>query len=333
MTTVERIDQIYDKMQAFPLSNILPLMLPIALESRDYEGYCILSCWLNPITKEKDTNLVLWNGIERILLQEGIDNNCANRIISNSFDEYMKIRTVDEDCVLCSSAKEIEDMLKSFDDMIAAIELPQGLHPTDLYYRSQTASKEKLIVIEKRQIFERQYALLQSYLSTKLTEYRQKAVLEERKIKLSESIKNTKDVFIIHGHNEAKLLELEKLLKNEFGLNPVILKDKPNQGLTIISKFEKYASQCSYAFALFTPDDIVTASNGKQYLQARPNVIFELGWFYASFGRAKVCILEQASDKSEIFSDLQGIMRIQFNTDISEVVLSVRRELESVGII
>lgn len=333
MTTVERIDQIYEKMQTFPLSIILPLVLPIALESRDYEGYCILSCWLNPITKEKNANLVLWSGIERILLQEGIDKDSANRIKSKSFDEYMKMRTVDKDSVLCSSVKEIEDMFKSFDDMIAAVELPQGLHPVDLYYRSQTASKEKFVVIEKRQIFEKQYALLQSYLSTKLTEYRQKALLEERKIKLNESIKNTKDVFIIHGHNEAKLLELEKLLKNEFGLNPIILKDKPNQGLTIISKFEKYASQCSYAFALFTPDDIVTASNGKQYFQARPNVIFELGWFYASLGRAKVCILEQASDKSEIFSDLQGVMRIQFNNDIAEAVLSIRRELESVGII
>ena len=84
---------------------------------------------------------------------------------------------------------------------------------------------------------------------------------------------------------------------------------------------------------MFTPDDIVTASNGKQYFQARPNVIFELGWFYANLGRAKVCILEQSSEKSEIFSDLQGIMRIQFQNNISESILSIRRELESVGII
>lgn len=333
MTIVERIDQIYIESQTQPLSNILPLVLPLALENTDYEGYCIFSFWLNPLCNEKETNQVLWKRTECILLQEGLDATTVSHIISDSFEQYLKMRTIGKDEVLSSSVKEIEDMFKTLDNIVAAVEIPQGLHPVDLYYRSQAVTNDKMQVLEKRKIFEKQYALLQSYLTAKLTEYRQKSVLEERKNTLSKSIKNSKDVFIIHGHSEAKLLELEKLLKDEFGLNPIILKDKPNQGLTIIDKFEKYALQCSYAFALFTPDDIVTASNGKQYFQARPNVIFELGWFYANLGRAKVCILEQSSEKSEIFSDLQGIMRIQFQNNISESILSIRRELESVGII
>jgi hypothetical protein len=63
-----------------------------------------------------------------------------------------------------------------------------------------------------------------------------------------------KKVFIIHGHDETRLLELEKILKDDFHLDPIILKDKPNGGsTTIIEKFELYASDCGFAIALFTP--------------------------------------------------------------------------------
>ncbi|MEE1282638.1 MAG: nucleotide-binding protein [Acutalibacteraceae bacterium] len=112
----------------------------------------------------------------------------------------------------------------------------------------------------------------------------------------------------------------------------IVLSDQPDQGLTIIEKFEKYAKNCSYAFALFTPDDIVT-NGDKQYFQARPNVIFELGWFYANLGRSRVCILDQASERSKIFSDLQGILRMQFINDVSERYIEIDRELKSLGII
>ena len=113
----------------------------------------------------------------------------------------------------------------------------------------------------------------------------------------------------------------------------IVLADQPNQGLTIIEKFEKFAEGCSYAFALFTPDDILESNDGKKYFQARPNVIFELGWFFANLGRSRVCILDQASPKSEIFTDLQGVMRIQFRDDVSEKYTEIERELKSVGII
>lgn len=158
---------------------------------------------------------------------------------------------------------------------------------------------------------------------------------EEKALKMSisdETISASKKVFIIHGHNEAKRRELKDLLENKFGLETIVLGEQPNQGLTIIEKFEKYASCCGYAFALFTPDDIII--NGEeQYFQARPNVIFELGWFYSRLGRNRVCILDQASEKSEIFSDLHGVMRIQFNDAISDKYLEIEKELKSAGLL
>jgi hypothetical protein len=46
------------------------------------------------------------------------------------------------------------------------------------------------------------------------------------------------------------------------------------------------------------------------YAQARPNVIFELGWFYGSLGHSRVCILFK--NGTQIHSDLGGISRVQF---------------------
>ena len=44
-------------------------------------------------------------------------------------------------------------------------------------------------------------------------------------------------------------------------------------------------------------------------------------------------ILEQKSEKSEIFSDLQGIFRLQFFDDVQEKTVMIKRELENIGII
>lgn len=333
MKTLESIDLICNKIQQQPLSSVLPLVQAIALECSDYEGYCCLYYWSKPMPKVEKANIAMRSGILQVLLGEGLQKSQILEYEEKGFELYIQMRSVGEDKVFTLSAKEMEDRCKAFDDMLLAVEIPQGLHPVDAYARSKVAEKEKLTVIQSRQQVEQQYAILLSYITTKLTEYRRKIILSERKKDMEKSIRNSKDVFIIHGHSEAKLLELEKILKEEFGLNPVILKDKPNSGLTIIDKFEKYASSCSYAFALFTPDDIVTNGKGEQYFQARPNVIFELGWFYANLGRNRVCILEQASDKSEIFSDLQGILRIQFNQNVEESYMKIKRELEDVGII
>lgn len=332
MNIEKQLDDIYEKMQTKPLSSILPLLLPIALEFSDYEGYCIISYWGKPVSKEVQLNVTLQKEMHRVLLGEGLSITEIEELEKSAFEEFLKLRSINNKQVLSLCAKEMEDKLKFLDDMSKAVEPPQGLAPLDLYHRSERATNEKLIIFESKKQVEQQYAVLQSYLVSKFTEYKRKAIIQERKKVMEKGIRNSKKVFIIHGHNEAKRRELETLLKDRFNLIPVVLLEQPDQGLTIIEKFEKYASDCSYAFALFTPDDIVT--NGDvQYFQARPNVIFELGWFYANLGRSRVCILDQASEQSKIFSDLQGVLRIQFNESVSEKYLEIERELKSLGII
>ena len=102
----------------------------------------------------------------------------------------------------------------------------------------------------------------------------------------------SRTVFIVHGHDEANLLRLQRLLKERFDLKPVILMEEPSSGQTIIEKFERAANEAAFCLVLMTPDDQVRSQHGDS-AQARPNVIFELGWFYGRLGRSRVCILSK----------------------------------------
>lgn len=332
MNASERIDQILQQMDSNQLSKTLPQLYPLAIECEDYEGFLILFFWEKTFSSDKNGNAVQLDEAIHILESAGLDRKTIETLKERSITKYLSMRSVKDDQMCSFSAREMEDYFARTESMILAAEPPKELHPVDLYFRSQDATKAKFNILHNRQAVEKQYAILQSFITSKLTHYQVKLSQKERRAKLEDRIHNSKQIFIIHGHNEAKRRELSSMLKERFGLEPIILSEQPEQGLTIIEKFEKHASQCSYAFALFTPDDIITDGN-TQYFQARPNVIFELGWFYANLGRSRVCILDQASDKSRIFSDLQGVMRLQFQENISEKFLEIERELKSVGII
>ncbi len=139
-----------------------------------------------------------------------------------------------------------------------------------------------------------------------------------------------KRVFIVHGHDETNLLTLKEMLKERFGLQPVILRSRPGKGRTLIEKFEQEAIQCDFAFVLMSPDDHVQVNRkGKKtkYAQARPNVPFEMGWLCRHLTRDRVCILCKRGTK--IPSDLEGIERIEFRQSVEEVVLKIETELEA----
>ena len=137
-------------------------------------------------------------------------------------------------------------------------------------------------------------------------------------------------VFIVHGHDDANLLRLERLLKDKWRLEPIVLTDRPGRGRTIIEKFESEAPSADFAFVLLTPDDIVEVRD-ERYAQARPNVIFELGWFYGHIGREKTCVLRKGD--SYIPSDLDGIGRIDFGESIEEAIPEIERELAAANLI
>jgi hypothetical protein len=141
----------------------------------------------------------------------------------------------------------------------------------------------------------------------------------------------TKNVFIIHGHDEPNQLRLRIMVKDEFKLNPVILLNRPGKSATTIEKFEDYAETCSYAIALFTRDDRIVKQAGSEYWQPRPNVIFETGWFVGRLGRGGVLILLEEGVK--IHSDFDGVNRIQFQNNVEDKFRSIQAELEAARLI
>lgn len=145
----------------------------------------------------------------------------------------------------------------------------------------------------------------------------------------------SKKVFVVHGHDEVAKTNLEVFL-HEIGLEPVVLHRQADEGLTIIEKFEKH-SEVGYAFILLTPDEIAYLKSDeskaddqrKKEARARPNVIFEFGYFVGKLGRARVCCL-YTGDVS-LPSDVSGMIYKKFGGSIDEVAYSIIKDLKASG--
>jgi hypothetical protein len=143
-------------------------------------------------------------------------------------------------------------------------------------------------------------------------------------------IPDTKNVFVIHGHDELNTRRLTQLLQNNFHLNPIAMLSKPGMSRPLIEKFEEEAQTCSFAFGLFTPDDeIINSAN--HYKQARPNVIYEVGWFIGRLGKHRVALLLKQG--TNIHSDLDGVSRIPFSDNVEDKFLDIQKELKAAKII
>ena len=119
-------------------------------------------------------------------------------------------------------------------------------------------------------------------------------------------------VFVVHGHdNEAK--ESVARFIATIGLEPIILHEQPNQGRTIIEKFEQNAD-VGFAVVLLTPDDVGAAADSPKDLKprARQNVIMELGYFIGRLTRRNVCALYKHG--VEIPSDFEGVVYIALDS-------------------
>jgi predicted nucleotide-binding protein len=150
------------------------------------------------------------------------------------------------------------------------------------------------------------------------------------------SVPATKKVFVVHGHDEVAKTNLEIFLA-EIGLEPVVLHRQADEGLTVIEKFEKH-SDVGYAFILLTPDEIAYLSHDeakpdtdrRKEFRARPNVIFEFGYFVGKLGRSRVCCLHTGN--VTVPSDVHGMIYKRYEKRIDEVAYSIIRDLKAVGI-
>jgi predicted nucleotide-binding protein len=145
----------------------------------------------------------------------------------------------------------------------------------------------------------------------------------------------TNEIFIVHGHDDKSKTELEMFLQ-EVGLKPIVLHRQADEGQTVIEKFEKHAN-VGYAFVLLTPDEIAYLGAQEKSLdsdrikekRARPNVIFEFGYFIGRLGRSRVCCLYTGG--VILPSDVNGFLYKKFNHSIEEVAYAITKELKVAG--
>lgn len=127
-------------------------------------------------------------------------------------------------------------------------------------------------------------------------------------------------VFIVHGHH-ARALEKVDALVRSLGANPIVLRDQPSNGQTIIESFETHAARASFAIVLLTGDDVgrrgprvvhgkILKYHDRDQSRARQNVVFEFGYFVGRLGRSRVCVLKQP--KVEIPSDISGVRYLEY---------------------
>lgn len=118
----------------------------------------------------------------------------------------------------------------------------------------------------------------------------------------NQSSAKTKKVFVVHGHDEIVKTNLGVFLR-EIGLEPVVLHRQADESE------EDNARQKEF--------------------RARPNVIFEFGYFVGKLGRSRVCCL-YTGDVS-LPSDVSGMIYKKFTNGIEEVAYSIIKDLKASG--
>ena len=140
-------------------------------------------------------------------------------------------------------------------------------------------------------------------------------------------------IFVVHGHDGDARDQLELILRR-LGLDPFILQNNSSGSNTIIEALEHHIYGSSdFGIVLLTPDDYgysnkLTDADRKP--RARQNVILEAGMVMASLGRKNMVILKKGN--LEIPSDMDGILRLEFNTRVQEVVAKLAQGMSDAGI-
>jgi len=139
-------------------------------------------------------------------------------------------------------------------------------------------------------------------------------------------------IFVVHGHDRDARDQLELILRR-LGLEPFILQNADGGSKTIIEALEQNIyKDAAFGIVLLTPDDFGYAkaeTDADRNPRARQNVILELGMVMAALGRERIAILQKGV--LERPSDTDGILRIEFNDHVREIVPKLVQRLQAAG--
>ncbi len=141
-----------------------------------------------------------------------------------------------------------------------------------------------------------------------------------------------KQIFVVHGHDTDARDQLELVLLR-LGLKPFILQNADGGSKTIVEALEQSIyKDAAFGIVLLTPDDFgYSKKQGEtdRKARARQNVILELGMVMAALGRENMAILQKGT--LERPSDTDGILRIEFNDHVKEIVPKLVQRLQTAG--
>ncbi len=134
-------------------------------------------------------------------------------------------------------------------------------------------------------------------------------------------------VFIVHGHDHGTKETVARYL-SRLDMEPVVLHEQPDQGRTIIEKFEHYTN-VSCAVVILSSDDTAHSNSlpAIEEFRARQNVIFELGFFVGRLGRKRTfALVEKGLTRP---SDIDRVLYISMEDDSWKIKLVA--ELKAAG--
>lgn len=147
----------------------------------------------------------------------------------------------------------------------------------------------------------------------------------EKKIDTTIPKPNSK-VFIVHGHDDAATSETARFIE-QLKLIPIILREQPSGGNTIIEKIEEN-SDVGFGIVLYTECDLGTVKTDPENLKnrARQNVVFEHGFLIGKIGRKNVRALVKGNVETP--NDISGVVYIKMENGWK---MELFKELKSSG--
>jgi len=162
-----------------------------------------------------------------------------------------------------------------------------------------------------------------SYMETLIENSKQDSSTEQNN---TTSDKDFTKVFIVHGRDELAKVEVARFIE-KLDLQPIILNEQANLGMTIIEKIEHY-SNVNFGIVLYTPCDVGSLKDGELKPRARQNVVFEHGYLIGKLQRQNICAL--VKDNVETPNDISGIVYIPMD-DNKAWQFAVAKELRNAG--
>lgn len=122
-------------------------------------------------------------------------------------------------------------------------------------------------------------------------------------------------VFLVFGQNRILKNQIHLILQ-KWGIEIITIEDYGEIGLTTIENLELLSQRAEFAIVIFSGDDEgrirepekSEKNKAKLEIRARQNVIAELGYFTAKYGRGNVCTLYEKG--VSIPSDFSGVTYI-----------------------